>query len=54
MVKFIANTFYIIIILLVSFVYPLEYDNKNALINCIINKGNDIYKLIDSLITVSR
>ena len=53
MVKFIANTFYIIIILLVSFVYPLEYDNKNALVNCVIYEGNDIKKFLDSLIIIT-
>lgn len=43
----------IIILLLFPFVYPLERDNKNALVNCVIYEGNDIKKLLDSLITIA-
>lgn len=46
-------TIIIIIILLFPFVYPLERDNKNALVNCVIYEGNDIKKLLDSLITIA-
>jgi hypothetical protein len=54
--KFIVYMFYtiiIIILLLFPFVYPLECDNKNALVNCVIYEGNDIKKLLDSLITIA-
>lgn len=56
MAKFIVYMFYtiiIIILLLFPFVYPLERDNKNALVNCVIYEGNDIKKLLDSLITIA-
>lgn len=43
----------IILLLLFPFVYPLECDNKNALVNCVIYEGNDIKKLLDSLITTT-
>jgi hypothetical protein len=46
-------TIIIIILLLFPFVYPLERDNKNALVNCVIYEGNDIKKLLDSLITIA-
>ena len=28
--------------------YPLEYGNKNALVNCVIHAGNDIKWLLNS------
>lgn len=43
----------ILLLLLFPFVYPLECDNKNALVNCVIYEGNDIKKLLDSLITIA-
>ena len=46
-------TIIIILLLLFPFVYPLERDNKNALVNCVIYEGNDIKKLLDSLITIA-
>ena len=46
-------TIIIILLLLFPFVYPLECDNKNVLVNCIIYEGNDIKKLLDSLITIT-
>lgn len=46
-------TIIIILLLLFPFVYLLECDNKNALVNCVIYEENDIKKLLDSLITTT-